>query len=467
MKKNDVETNQPRPSELIEHISQCVICIDLAGKVIYWNRASERIFGYSRDEMLNKPLLKIYPFITEEEFFQNLDKLNAGQEVQGQWKGITKDGTLIWIDAHAEPIFDDSGKPKAIVASAHDISELKEIEQELEENKAKAQAILETTIDGIITVDENKKILSFNHAAERIFGYSENEIIGKNINILMPEPYSSQYERHINGQINTEGQKTIGKRQELTGLRKDGTKFPIELSVSEVRWKETRIFTSVVNDISERRRLEKEILRISEEERRNLGQDLHDGLGQMLTGISLISKNLAQKLKANGISGADEVQEIAELTKEADEYAKSLAHGLVQIDIEKEGLMAALKQLSTQTKRLFDIDCTVINEDQVSINNNLQGIHLYRIAQEAISNAIKHGKAKKIEIRLSADKEKLQLVIKDDGVGFSESQKKKEKNAGIGIHIMCYRANILSGRLHITETEDGKTKVICQIPYNT
>jgi PAS domain S-box-containing protein len=462
MQKEITET--PDPRQILEHINQGIISTDLDGTVTFWNSACEQIFGYSSEEMLNEPLSKIYPFVAEQRYYQDIQKLNSGEEVQGQWKSITKEGEIIWVDVYARPLMRDDGKPEAIIASAHDIGKLKRIEQKLEENKARAQTILETTVDGIITTDIEGRILNFNHSASRIFGYSEDEVIGKNVNILIPEPKSSS-NNYVKRYSETEEKRAIGYRREMVGQRKDGSTFPLELSVSEVEWEGNRLFTGVINDISERRRLEREILRISEEERRNLGQDLHDGLGQMLTGIYLISKNLAKKLESNGIQGAGEVQEIADLIKEADEYAKALAHGLVYIDFKKEGLDTALDQLAQQVEKLFNVQCTINNEHNINIHNNMQGMHLYRIAQESISNAVKHGKASNIAIDLKKEDGSLQLSVKDDGIGFTESQKEKKKK-GMGINIMRYRASILSGRIEIFETEDQLTKVVCTIPFN-
>lgn len=457
-------TKIPDSRQILEHINQGIITMDLEGIVTFWNSACEDIFGYSSEEMITQPLSKIYPSIAEERYYQDIKKLKSGEEVQGQWKSITKKGEIIWLDVHARPLMDNDGNPEAIIASAHDIGELKRVERELEENKALAQAILETTVNGIITTDVEGQILNVNHSASRMFGYSEEEITGKNVNILIPEPHNLE-DNYVNRYSETVEKNEIGHHIEMVGRRKDGSTFPLELSVSEVEWEGRRLFTGVINDISERRRLEREILHISEEERRTLGQDLHDGLGQMLTGIHLISKNLAQKLESNGISGSDEVREISDLIKEADEYAKALAHGLVHVDFKEEGLNAALDQLALRVEKLFNINCSINNKDNISLHNNMQGMHLYRIVQESISNAVKHGKASNITIDLKTDNGSLKLTVKDDGIGFTESQKLKKKT-GMGINIMRYRASILSGRIEIFETEDTQTKVVCTIPYN-
>lgn len=460
---NQTKHSHPSSDEILNHISECVITTNMDGVVTYWNRGSERMFGYKEEEILGHSLSTIYPGPIRDQFERDLEKLRAGEEINEQWRSITKDGKVLWIDVHAKPVFGKGDKPRAIIASVHDIQDLKKVETELEESKAQAQAILETTVDGIITTNEEGIILSFNEAASRIFGYDADEVIGNNVSMLMPAPHKHEHDDYMKRYRETGEKHIIGKRREMTGKRSDNALFPMELSVSEVKWNGNRIFTGVVNDISERRKLEREILRISEEERRSLGQDLHDGLGQMLTGIGLISQNLARKLKSNGIAGADEVQEISDLIKEADEYAKSLAHGLVQVNIEEEGLEAALCNLCRQAKKFFRVECIFNYDEDIEIDNSMRSLHLYRIAQEAISNAVKHGNAHSVEVKLKEKNGHIVLSITDDGIGFGESsQQKKEK--GMGIHIMKYRANIMSGRLDILETEDDKTKVICKIP---
>jgi PAS domain S-box-containing protein len=460
---SETSSSQVQTNEILDHIAQAVIKIDLNGNIAYWNDASENIFGYSKEEMLNKPVSKIYPLVETSRFRKMLDQLRKGSPINAQWKSITKAGAEIWVDVHAQPLQNSDGKTKAVIASAHNIQHLKKVEEELKENKAKAHAILETTADGILTIDEAGKIVGFNKAASKIFAYTEEEAVGKNIRMLMADPYGLRRGEYFRNFMESGKTNIIGKRREMAGQRKDGSIFPMELSISEIQLNGKRIFTAIIKDISDRRRLEQEILRISEEERRSLGQDLHDGLGQMLTGISLISENLARNMASKGIADADKVQEIADLIKEADEYAKTLAHGLVQMDFEQETLDTILYQLCSRVERLFNIKCSFMFDADIVINKPLIATQLYRITQEAISNAVKHGKADNINISLLSDNGVTKLSIEDNGAGFSGSEATTKKK-GMGIQIMKYRANLLSGDLDIYETEDKKTKVVCSIP---
>ncbi len=329
------------------------------------------------------------------------------------------------------------------------------------ESEARARAILETTVDGIITIDAEGTIETFNEAAEDIFGYDAEEVIGEKVNILMPSPYREEHDEYLQNYHETGRKKIIGIGREVTGKRKDGSTFPLDLAVSEVELSERTIFTGIVRDISERRRLEKEILNVSEQERRRIGQDLHDGLGQMLTGIGLLSQDVARKLEEEGHERADDMAEITEHIKEADQYARDLSHGLIPVDVEANGLIEALKRLTKNAERMFDVECTFQEIGTPLVHNSTAATHLYRIAQEAVNNAVQHGQADRIRIVLAAGEEQLRLQVRDDGVGFEGESPPED---GMGVRIMNYRARIIGGTLDISSARGDGAVVTCTLP---
>ncbi|MEX1055953.1 MAG: PAS domain S-box protein, partial [Rhodothermales bacterium] len=292
--------------------------------------------------------------------------------------------------------------------------------------------------------------------------YSPEEVIGRNVKILMPSPYADEHDEYMRSYRETGRKRIIGIGREVIGRRKDGSTFPMELAVSEVDLGDRRIFTGIVRDITERRRLEHEILRISDQERRRIGQDLHDGLGQMLTGTGLIARNLTQKLRSQNLPEADDLQEITNFIKEADEYARTLAKGLVPVELEENGLASALRQLSSQVERLFPVDCSFNHVGSASYLDSSAATHLYRIAQEAISNAVKHGRSRKVALTLSGGSRQLRLRVKDDGVGFPAEL---PEDRGLGVQIMYYRARIIGATLEIWPDPAGGTVVTCTLPY--
>jgi two-component system, LuxR family, sensor kinase FixL len=341
-------------------------------------------------------------------------------------------------------------------------------EDQLKESEARARAVLDTTVDGIITIDPRGSIASFNRAAERIFGYKAEEVTGRNISILMPEPYHSEHDDYLRNYRETGRRKIIGIGREVTGRRKDGSTFPMDLAVSEVDLGGRVVFTGIVRDISERRRLEQEVLRVSDDERRRIGQDLHDGLGQQLTGIGLIARNLARKLQHEKHPESLTAEEITRLIQEADEQARQLARGLVPVELGPDGLSAALERLAKNAGALFGIDCALevrVEDDRV-LRHSDAATHLYRIAQEAISNAVRHGEARHVSISLNATAERLRLWIHDDGIGIPEdfASFPYANHEGMGLHIMHYRARIIGGSLDVRPSPGGGTTVVFTSP---
>ncbi len=333
----------------------------------------------------------------------------------------------------------------------------------VQDREERLRAILETAVEGIITIDERGVIESVNAAAQRIFGYSAKEIIGKNVSVLMPSPQREAHAGHLANYLRTGRAQIIGLGREVAGRRKDGTIFPMELSVSEVKLAAGRIFTGFIRDITQRKQLEREILEISDREQRSIGHDLHDGLCQHLAGIELMSQVLAKKLAPKSKAHAQQVMEIANHVREAITHTRSLARGLSPVTIESEGLTSALFELATNTEKNFRVRCRCDFDDPVTIHDHSVATHLFRIAQEAVSNAVKHGRAQRIVITLRNSPGRITLDISDNGNGF---RKQSADHKGMGLHMMRSRASMIGGALAIESNAEGGVSVTCAIPKN-
>jgi signal transduction histidine kinase len=222
------------------------------------------------------------------------------------------------------------------------------------------------------------------------------------------------------------------------------------------------LYSSVfLRDITDRVTLEKEILEAGEREAQRIARDLHDGLGQLLAGTAHLADTLHKNLTAKFRPEARQSERIFKLIYEAIAQARSLSRGLHPVGSKSDGLMAALDSLAARTKSLFQIFCRFTCKRPVLVADNAVATHLYRIAQEAVSNAIKHGKPKLIEIILTRTPERIALAIKDNGAGMPA---RPQDNSGMGLRIMRYRAGMMNGSLAIENQVGGGTAVVCAVP---
>jgi signal transduction histidine kinase len=208
-------------------------------------------------------------------------------------------------------------------------------------------------------------------------------------------------------------------------------------------------------------KLEKDVLQISEREKRLIGQELHDSLGQQFVGIALMAQLLSQKLADKMPSESATAGKIAKLANEAMEQARELAWGLHPIGLNSSNIEEALGELASSTEHLFGLRCSFKCENAVLLSDNSAAVHLYRIAQEAITNAIKHGKAKNIQIRLTFGATESVLIVKSDGIGFQEEM---NNNTGMGLQIMNYRAAMIGGSLEVHKRGEKGTILMCVFP---
>ena len=250
----------------------------------------------------------------------------------------------------------------------------------------------------------------------------------------------------------------IGTVRELVGQHRDGTIFPIELSVGAVN--KLGLFTGIVRDITDRRALQEQLLTIAEAEQRRIGQDLHDDVGQELTGLGLLVEALLEALNEAHAPEAGLAAQIRTRLDRVQERIRALCRGLIPVAVDAQGLMAALEDLTGSIGMLQGIDTTFACRVKVHIEDSRTAMQLYRIAQEAIANAIKHGQARHIHVSLQAVEDRIHLEVRDDGVVIPDESR---RGHGMGLKIMRYRADLIGARLEVGPAAGGGTRVECSI----
>jgi len=300
---------------IVESSQDAIIGEDLDGTVHSWNKGAERLYGWSAEEMIGRNLALIVPDELAEELRDIPAKVCQGERVE-PYRTVRKrkDGSLVDVSLTVSPVKDEEGRIIGASAIARDITELRHAEDELrrseEQHRTMVNAMLDTAADGIITMDENGAVEAINPAALRMFGYSAGEVLGRSINMLMPEPQRTEHDSYVRRHLETQEKRVVGIGREVLGQKKDGSQFPVELSLSEVRISERQMFTGFVRDITDRKRLEEEFLHAQKMEAvGRLASGIAHDFNNMLMGMIGCSRMAAKNL-APGSPERELVQEI-------------------------------------------------------------------------------------------------------------------------------------------------------------
>ncbi len=440
----------------LESTSELICITDLQDRFIFTNRAFQEAYGYTEAEILGQSPDILFSANNPPALLAEIIRQSHLGGWQGEVMDRRKDGTEFPASLSTSQVKDSSDHVIGLMGVARDITERKRNEVALRE----FAAIVEHSEDAIVGVSLDQRILTWNRAAERIFGYTAAEAIGQPLSIIVPSDRTEESENIA---------RTLREGRSIANLetvcrRKDGTRVEISLAISPTRDRAGQVTGSsaIVRDISGRKRLEREVLEIGANERRRIGHDLHDGLGQFLTGISLQAKALEHALRAAHSPHTREAKEITALVGNAIRQTRTLARSFDPIEVESDGLLAAaLQHLVAENEELFHLTCEFNCTDPTLRTTPQAGVALYRIVQEAIHNAVKHGEARKIQIDLTANAESLCLRIQDDGTGFRPGS---EEPDGMGLRVMSYRAGSIGANLTIRSQPDQGTVVECLVP---
>jgi len=321
--------------------------------------------------------------------------------------------------------------------------------------KERYEDLFENANDMVFTHDVTGRITSINKTGERLLQQSREQLISRNILDLMAEESRAPARQWLEQVVKGADVPTA----EWDFVNQAGHRVKLEISLRLIE-QDGRIeeVEGIARDITERRRLEREILEVSTREQRRIGHDLHDGVCQQLAAIAYRVDIVADRLQQKDIPEFAETERIGNLINEANAQARSVAQGLFPVRLAEHGLVLALEELAATASNLYQITCRFVCEAApVKVDSEVE-LHLYYIVQEALLNAVNHGKATTITVTLAAAEGRLKLTVEDDGTGFEISGKTR---SGMGIRIMRYRAKVIGAALDLQSRVNHGTQVTC------
>ena len=462
---------------IVESSDDAIIGKDLDGVILTWNRGAERLYGYTAQEVIGRSISVLIPEGQLDELPTVLGRVTAGQRVEPyETVRRAKDGHLVEVSLTVSPIKDSTGQVVGASAIARDIRPRKRADAALRTSEARWRSVVESAVDGIVVIDASGHIEALNPAAERLFGYAEREVVGRNVNMLMPSPYHEEHDAYIARYLETGVQKIIGIGRDVTALRRDGTTFPIHLAVGEMLVGGERRFTGIVHDLSARAHIEHQLREQTALARLGemaavIAHEVKNPLAGVRGAIQVIGTHLPQDSRDAAI-----VKEIVIRIDALNELMKDLL--LFARPPQPKPAAVELRALVVTTADLLSSD-PALRDVQVHVDGAAQFIEadaglLTIVFENLLVNGAQamHGQGT-IRVTLTSLDDTCQIAFSDSGPGIPSEVREKiftpfftTKARGSGLGLPTAKRLIEAHRGHITITcpSGGGTTVTIHLP---
>ncbi len=463
-----------RLASLLDSATDAIITMDARQRIVQYNKAAERIFGWSSEQMLGQSLTRLIPAQFQQAHIDHVKRFGAtgvtSRHMGGTAliHGVRANGEQFPLDASISQINTADGKLFTVIL--RDVTEKMRIEQDKARLVAQLSALVESAMDAIISVNDEQHIVLYNLAAETLFGWSRQQAIGQPLDILIPERLRSRHRAHIQRFAATHvTSRRAGDATVLYGLRANGEEFPMEASISQVEATDNgKLFTVILRDITDRIRSQEEVRRFSlrahaaiESEKTRVARELHDELAQSLTALKMDAIWMRDNLPQNGQPLADKINGMLGILDNTVVATRRIAADLRPLLLDDLGLVSATQWLAQNFSQRTGVDCELLANEELELAEPY-ATAVFRIVQESLANVAKHAKASQVQIRIERTTNSVRITVSDNGQGFAPDAPRK--HASLGLMGLRERAELLRGRVEITSQLGGGTLVSVNIP---
>lgn len=475
---------------LLDGIGDGLVVANRVGQLVFFNEAAKRHFGGMPSDTPAVEWMErvrcfrsdgVTPYLVSE---RPLALALRGEEVDNAELLVRQAESRgdLWLSVTARPLQDEAGEIRGAVAIYRDITEHKRAEEADRHSKARNAAMLESALDAILMIDHERTILEFNPAAESVFGYSRAEVLGRPLaEVIIPVHLREAHFRGLACYVATGSGPLLGRRVEMPALRADGSEFLAELVITPIWTTGLPTFMGVLRDVTERtqaelkikhalvqsRALTSHLQNLREEERSHIAREIHDELGQVLTGLKMDLAWLNHRLAEGSLGTSlallvDKVQDMSSLLDSTIQSVRRLATELRPGILDHLGLAAAVEWQAEDFEKHSGIRCTVVcTLAEVSLDK-ARTTAAFRILQESLTNVARHAAATAITIRLTQEADCFMLEVADNGCGIKDGDLSARHS--LGLLGMRERAALLGGEVQIARAPGQGTKITARIP---
>jgi PAS domain S-box-containing protein len=458
---------------LLDSAMDAIITVDEQQNIVLYNRAAEKIFGWPRNDILRQPLVKLIPARfrgSHSESVKRFGQAGVTSRRMGALNvvyGVRATGEEFPMDASISQLDTPGGKLYTVIL--RDITERLRAEHDQARLAARLAGLLDSAMDAIITVDESQRIVLYNRAAEKIFGWASEQAMGQSLDRLMPERYRAGHASQVRRFAATgTTSRRMGDGTVLYGKRADGEEFPMEASISQLDTGDGKLFTVILRDITERVRAQEELSQfaaeahaIREGEKSRVARELHDELAQSLTALKMDTIWLRDNGAAQPDAAADKLGDMVKMLDTTVAATRRIAADLRPLLLDDLGLQPAIEWLANNFTQRTGVPCEVNVDEDLELEEPY-ATAVFRIVQESLANVAKHAAATEVNVLVARTAQAVVLEVSDNGRGFETSAPRKPHS--LGLMGLRERAHLLKGAASI-ESEPGRgTRIEVRIP---